>query len=114
MLSQLVEDAKDTEAFTVREHLLRAAERGSKGARAELESAPPIPDDMRYLWGYFQEVSLGRGAGGMGMSGLTWETVHAWMLRMDRHLTPYQIEALLVLDVHWRRALRKEDKRNAN
>jgi hypothetical protein len=81
-----------------RVHLERAAARGHRAAIEALARVPELPEEGEYLWQYFLEVSLGRGAGPMGASGLSYRDVEAWCRLMDRRLAPHEVQALLLLD----------------
>jgi hypothetical protein len=81
-----------------RVHLERAAARGHKAAIAALARVPEVPQEGEYLWEYFLELSLGRGAGPMGSSSLSYRDVEAWCRLMDRRLAPHEVQAVLLID----------------
>jgi hypothetical protein len=97
------------DGHTVLEHLEFAAER-SESAKKELEELPDFPQEMQLLWDYFQELSLGRGVGMIGMEPLTYQDIDSWARLMDHQLPPHFVSALLFMDISWRNGLRSDEE----
>lgn len=59
---------------------------------------PPCPDDLRYIWEWFVELSSSRTSNGFGANPLGWATLEAWSRITCVQLLPYERRALLALD----------------
>lgn len=78
---------------------LRAtAKRGVASAIKLLES-PPFPESLAYLWGWFLELERVRTYGMHGPDALTYQQIDAWARLTDRQPMPYEVDALLALDL---------------
>jgi len=90
-------DRKGEDGATRRAHLEAAARRGSQAAVNALEG-PDAPDSVLYLmeWAY---ALCGRSGATMGgMAPLSFTTIRDWATLMDIHVSPLEVQALLVLD----------------
>ena len=87
-----------------RKHIENAAAQGSARAIATLEGAPEPPDTLLYLWGWFLQLASGRSQGMMGSANISFQDVDAWARLMDQSPQPYEVEALMMMDVTWRNA----------
>lgn len=63
---------------------------------------PPPPDALRYLLGWFDELSAGRADNAAGgPRRLSWADLHHWALATCRRLQPWELQALRRLDHAW-------------
>lgn len=81
-----------------RKHLEMAAKRGFAPAIKELEG-PYVPAYMEYIWGYFITLDRNRGEGMSGAQPITYEQIDAWNRLLDIQVKPYEVEALILLDL---------------
>ena len=100
---------KQPDGCPLRDHLLSAAARGHADSIERLEGGPELPEDMAYLWAYFEEAGRGRGDG-MGGGKLTWRDLEAWARCEDRRVRPHEFLALLEIDDAVRNANSKDDE----
>lgn len=61
-----------------------------------------MPDALRYLHTWFEELSRSRTVGMNGPDPITYPLVDAWSRLTDRRPDPHEIEALFILDAAWR------------
>jgi hypothetical protein len=60
---------------------------------------PPFPDEVEYLWRWFNELSLGIASNGMSPAQVTWRDVEAWARMTSRSLATWEARALVTLGV---------------
>jgi hypothetical protein len=80
-----------------------------RGAKPAIQSAPPFPVELNYLWGWFCEHSMGLSSNGMGPALVTWESLNAWCSQMDIELKPREARAMVRLG-HLRAIAQSEKK----
>jgi hypothetical protein len=57
-----------------------------------------FPSVLDYLWGWFQEISLGLSPTGFAPPVVTWEAVRAWQALMDiGPIEPWEVRTLVQL-----------------
>jgi hypothetical protein len=71
----------------------------TKAASAASPEAPSFPDELSYLWAWFNELSAGLAITGMGPSVLTWEGLAAWCGLMRMRLEPWEASSLVNLSL---------------
>lgn len=81
-------------------------------AIAEL-TARPLPDEMRYILNWHNELFGRCGVGMDGYDPLTWTSLHAWAEMTGRDPEPYEVDLLMNLDAI-RRHPPKEEKPEAD
>jgi hypothetical protein len=80
---------------TRREHLEAAARVGVVSEELEV---PQCPDELRYLFEWFIEVSGGRGNSGFGPNALAWTDLAAWASLTGNAPSPVEVGILRDLD----------------
>lgn len=83
--------AREPDGRTHREHLLAGK------AYAELDDAPDCPWHLRYLLGWYQEISGSRQSG-MAANPLTFEEIHRWAQLMKKRPAPWEVRVIKLLD----------------
>lgn len=79
----------------------------------EADDTPEIPEDGLHLWGWFQELSSGRGNNGFGPAALTWMDIEAWTRLTAIEPTPFEVLTLRSMDAAFLSAHAAEaEKRN--
>jgi hypothetical protein len=58
---------------------------------------PPFPDELEYLWKWFNDLSLGIAANGMAPVQVTWIDVEMWAAATKRSPTVWEKRALVTL-----------------
>jgi hypothetical protein len=66
-------------------------------AAPKREAQPEFPALLGYLWGWFQELSLGLAPTGFGPAVVTWEALRAWREIMGIDLQAWEARALVAL-----------------
>jgi len=87
------------DGHTYREHCERAAFLSAR-AREELQG-PELPPGCGYVWTWFCELHAARGGNGYGPNPISYAEIEAWARLTGRHLTPWEVAALRVLDQVW-------------
>lgn len=64
-----------------------------------LLTGPEMPEQLEYLWGWFCELSAGRGEGMSGAAPLTYASIDAWSRLTDTAIAPHEVRAIFELDV---------------
>jgi hypothetical protein len=80
----------------LRVHLQRALKQGRQPPEL---IGPPCPPELAWLWGAFQQLSLGRQAGFAGAQPLSWLEMAAWMRLTRTPLSAADINAMRALDL---------------
>jgi hypothetical protein len=93
-LGQMAQPSGDK---TTREHLTALAMRGDRQAKALLRG-PEVPSVVLHLYEWWGEVAAGRGAGGLGPAGLTWQDISGWMAVTQTEVTPLEAQTILRMD----------------
>ena len=65
----------------------------------EADDTPEVPEGGEYLWGWFQELSSGRGNKGFGPIAIPWSDIDAWARIAGVPLIPFEALALRSMDV---------------
>lgn len=107
-MTRPVVDEQGRAMGSVRSHYERLVSRGRTEYAAKLE-APPMPAGFGYLWTAHQDVSAGRGTGGMGPARLTWGDLTAWQAVSGVQLTAWEAEVVLAMDAALVEAATRED-----
>lgn len=68
----------------------------------EVLEGPPFPEALRYLWGWWQELELGRTWREGSPSAVTFAEVRAWSELTGTELRPDEAVALVEIDRTWR------------
>lgn len=87
------------------------ARRGKKEAVDAL-AGPPFPWALDYLWEWFLQLDVSRGASSpVGINPLTNMDIAAWMTVRQRVMQEHEVEAMFVLDVVMRNpdAMKEEE-----
>lgn len=90
-------DAKGRDTGTVRQHYEALVARG-RTEYAAMVKGPDLPDGWRWLWETYQEISEGRGSGGMGPARLTWGDLAAWQEVAGVGLSAWESGTLFAMD----------------
>jgi hypothetical protein len=85
------------------------ADAGNASAIAALEG-PLFPEELEYLWAWFEELDRTRTVGVNGPEGFTYPMIDAWARLTDRTPAPHAVEALFLLDVVMRHPDAGEDR----
>jgi hypothetical protein len=59
---------------------------------------PTLPDIVKHLWEYFQELSLSRRNYGWGVTQLTYTEIKAWSDLRGIQLDAWELDTLMCLD----------------
>lgn len=76
------------------------------------DETPEFPYELRYLWKFFCEHSLGLQVSGMAPPVITWESLQAWSMFMGVALEPW--EALTMVRLGHLRASIEGEKQKTN
>ncbi len=110
-MSQSVSDG-----HSVEEHVEKALAMGvslTPDQLIKLEE-PECPDTLWYLWEWYEELSMARGAGGMGgVDSIRWNEILAWAQLTCRYIKPYEAWALAYIDTVYRSELMKAESKRA-
>ncbi|MBN9525785.1 MAG: hypothetical protein J0H82_06270 [Alphaproteobacteria bacterium] len=74
----------------------------TEARREELEArllGPAVPPAGLYLWGWFNELSDARGAGGLGPAPISYPDILAWSRLTGRRPAPWEIGVIKALDL---------------
>lgn len=63
---------------------------------------PSFPDELRYLWGWWTDLSSARGAGMSGPSPITYRDVDAYARLTGQVIRPVEVRALMQMDAAFR------------
>lgn len=66
-------------------------------ARKTFEGPPEFPEPLRYLWSWFQEISLGIASNGMSYPVITWRDLEAWSNLTGQELQPREARNIIGL-----------------
>jgi hypothetical protein len=72
----------------------------STGRRPPQLDGPPCPDELRYVWGWFVELSQRR-TRGMSATPLTWLEFDGWQRLTGITLTAFELDCLKGLDAEY-------------
>lgn len=78
--------------------LEESARRGNAKAIAELDSAPPLPESLAYLWRWFLELRAVQRSGMNGLEPIDHADLRAWQENTGRSLSPWEVDAIIALD----------------
>lgn len=71
-------------------------------ARAgRLPPAPPFPEPLRYLWGWFHAVHRGRSRNGMALTAASHLDLLAWQWNSGIRCKPWEADLLMTLGMIW-------------
>jgi hypothetical protein len=62
---------------------------------------PECPEELRYLWNWFQDISFARHHNGFNYQPLGWMDIYAWCRLFGRRLQLWEMRALIRLDREW-------------
>jgi hypothetical protein len=62
-------------------------------------AAPQCPEELEYLWHYFQDLMMAITPGGLGPSSATWDNILSWSQLMRIALDPWEALMLARLSV---------------
>jgi hypothetical protein len=69
-----------------------------RAKRVEVSEPAELPPDLlRYLWDWFEEISLGLSSDGFGPPLVTWEALAAWCCLTLNALEPWEATTLVRL-----------------
>lgn len=97
--ARLSERQKD--GSTARDHV-ETFVRSGRFTTEQLDGPEP-PEELRYLLGWFDELSAARSAGPHGLNPVSYLDVYAWAELTDRRPEPHEVRAILRLDQQARR-----------
>ena len=80
----------------MRDHLTEKVRR--KLLPASALDGPPMPEELRYLREWVQELYGRSGVGAVGVNPLTYTTIMDWAVLTDRSVQPHEVQALMALD----------------
>jgi hypothetical protein len=100
-------DARQPDGSTLREHGVALARRGNGEPPAALASLE-CPDVVRYLWGYFQDMSTRRTSNGYTVNPLSHQEVQAWAARRGLTIEVWESQALDQLESLYLLAVTRE------
>jgi hypothetical protein len=63
---------------------------------------PDIPEEIEYLWAWFNELERVRGVTEAGLSPIGYTEIDAWRRLTGRVLRPHEVEGLVALDISTR------------
>jgi hypothetical protein len=89
------------------DHWEAAAARGNEAAIERL-TPPDYPDCVQYLWGWAIELHGRSGVGMNGLAPLTYEAIMSWAVLKSKRPTPFEVDALMILDATLRTASGKD------
>lgn len=96
-------DRKAEDGATERQHRESAARQfakmGIKPKVVPVTEGPPFPDDLDYLWAWFQDHSLGVMQNGNGPATVTWDGLSAWSRLVRVALEPWEARTMVRLGV---------------
>lgn len=84
----------------LRDHVAQAVSMGRRDP-SELDG-PGMPDSMRHLWGWFQELAMVRSVGMNGANPINFGDIDAWARLTDREVLPHEVRALMRIDFETR------------
>lgn len=76
----------------------------------ELAEAPPIPEELQYLWGFFLDLSRQRASNGFGILPLQYSDILAWLVLNQLSLDRWELDAILRLDGAYLASVNKPKK----
>lgn len=62
-----------------------------------LVAAPQLPEPLRYLWTWFQEIIRGVQGNGYSYPVITWEALDCWARLTRQDVSPREAKTLIVL-----------------
>ena len=80
----------------------------------ELANAPELPEPVKYLWGFFLDLSRQRGSNGFGVLPLSYSDIHAWQQLNELSLDRWELDAILRLDGAYLACVNKPKKASDN
>ncbi|NOK32337.1 hypothetical protein HMI49_03860 [Corallococcus exercitus] len=73
-------------------------ERATGKPPPELLEAPPLPEALAHVWGWFAELSNARGAGAFTLNPISFPDMEAWVRLSGHRPTPFEVQLLRRLD----------------
>lgn len=78
---------------------------------ADVPQEPPFPEGLRYLWRWYQSLSLGRGSSGFGgPNPLSFLEVAAWAQLTGVQIDRWELEIIKSIDVMYLASFADESK----
>lgn len=65
----------------------------------ELEREEEVPDEVAYIWAWFQELHAARGSSGFAPSPISYSEIFAWAQLTGREPEPWEIQVLKDIDM---------------
>jgi hypothetical protein len=62
-----------------------------------IDDAPSVPEELDYLWRWFNEILMGIAPSGLAPATVTWEALAAWSAITQEILEPWEASTLVVL-----------------
>jgi hypothetical protein len=81
-----------------REHFQSAERQGIPIPEAK---GPPLPELLRYLWGWFCDIHDGRTVNGMSATRASHLDVMAWQHNTGNVLSRWELKAIFALGTEW-------------
>ncbi|MFB1482273.1 hypothetical protein [Corallococcus sp. RDP092CA] len=73
-------------------------ERATGKPPPELLDAPPLPDALAHVWGWFAELSNARGASAFTLNPISFQDMAAWGRLSGNRPSPFEVQLLRRLD----------------
>lgn len=78
---------------------LMSLQRQTGRVPAELRDAPELPAYAAHVWRDFLDLHASRGSTGFGPARITWQDIACWQSVTGARLLPWEVTALLKLDL---------------
>lgn len=89
---------------TYREHY-QSVYRQTGVLPAELAEEEEFPEDLKYLWNWFQELNRARGSNGFGLSPISYSELDAWSRLTGRALEAWEVICIKDIDLAYLSAM---------
>lgn len=73
-------------------------ERATGKPPQELLDAPPLPEALAHVWGWFAELSNARGAGAFTLNPISFPDMESWGRLSGNRPTAFEVQLLRRLD----------------
>ncbi|RKG68646.1 hypothetical protein D7V80_11650 [Corallococcus sp. CA054B] len=73
-------------------------ERATGKPPPELLEAPPLPEALAHVWGWFAELSNARGAGAFTLNPISFSDMESWVRLSGHRPTSSEVQLLRRLD----------------
>lgn len=99
-------NARQQDGASLRDHLNVAF--NATGIKPEQLDVPELPESVAYIWGWFCDLNRTRTSNGYGANCLTYTEIKDWMYVTDIHLEPFELRAIMAIDVEYMNQSAKE------